>query len=403
MLTPDLAWEIILNWVRPLPEQVAPLPEALGHCLAETVTADRDWPACDCSAMDGYAVRTEDLESAPRSLRLVGEVAAGSPARPEVTAGSCVRIFTGACVPPGADAVVPKEDTEVRQGEVWFRSSVAAGANILRRGENARKGAVLLRPGQRLSAADIGILAAVGKATVRVHRRPRVKMLCTGSELREAAERPRRHEIRNSVGPAISAALADWGLGRARYATVRDEPPAIVAAVRRALRAADVVLLTGGVSVGRYDFVPEAIRAIGAAIRFHGVAMKPGKPTLFATTESGRLIFGLPGNPLSALTAFHEFVLPALRRLSGSPAELCRIGWRLPLAENVTPHAGLVRYVLTRVLNHQGGPQLLPLPSHGSADLASAAAADGVAILPPGDEVLAAARLVAFRPWRPLP
>lgn len=404
MVTPDAAWAAILGFVEPLESVTAGLGEALGHCLAETVKADRDLPPTDRSAMDGYAVRSDDLKTAPRTLRLSGEVAAGSPARPRLRPGCCIRVYTGACIPPGADAVAIQEQTEERQeGLVLFRAPVVAGANILRRGEDARKGEVLLHPGQRISAAETGILAAVGKASVRIYRKPRVKILCTGSELLDVSAKPRPHEIRNSVGPAIAAALCDWGFDRPGYQTVPDDPSAILNALRRALRTSDAVLLTGGVSVGRYDYVPEAIRSAGGAIRFHGVAMKPGKPTLFATIEGRKLIFGLPGNPLSALNAFHEFVLPALRRLSGRPSEACRIAYQVPLAEAVERRPGRQRHHLARLVNTPDGLRAAVAGSRSSADLASAAGVDGAVLVPSGRGPLPAGAAVAFRPWRPLP
>jgi molybdopterin molybdotransferase len=298
---------------------------------------------------------------------------------------------------------VIQEQTKELGDQVLFEAPVPPGANILRRGEDARKGAVLLRPGRRIGAAETGILAAVGKAAVRIHRQPRIRILCTGSELRELTSRPRPYEIRNSVGPALAAALAGWGFSRPRYGTVPDDPPAVLRAIRRALRAGDAVLMTGGVSVGRYDFVPEAIRSAGASIRFHGVAMKPGKPTLFATTPDRKLIFGLPGNPLSALNAFHEFVLPALRRLCGLPPADCRVAFPVLLAAGIQRKPGRLRYHLARLEVAPEGWRASPVKSMSSADLASAAGADGVILVPPGHDSLPPGAIVAFRPWRPLP
>lgn len=403
MITPDAAWEIVLACLKPLPSQVVRLQDALGYHLAETVRADRDLPPSDRSAMDGYAVRSADLRAAPSSLRLMGEVAAGSPSRPRLRPGCCVRIFTGACIPPGADAVAIQEQAEERDGQVTFRVPVEPGANILRRGEDARRGAVLLRPGDRLSAPAIGICAAVGKGKLRVHRRPRVKIICTGSELLPVEAKPRSWEIRNSVGPALAATLAEWGFGPAELATVPDEPARILQALRRAAGRFDVVLLAGGVSVGRYDFVPQAIIAAGGVIRFHGVGMKPGKPSLYATLGPGGHVFGLPGNPLSALTAFHEFAFPAIRRLAGEPQASCRPSLKLTLAEPAGPRTGRWRYQLGRLEISADGLRVTPLVSQSSADLASAGRASGAMALPPGKGVLEAGQSVVFRPWRPLP
>lgn len=403
MLTPDAAWALVLEHARPLKTVTVPLAEAVGLRLAAEVRADRDLPPADRSSMDGYAVRHDDLRQVPCILRVVGEVAAGSSARPRVLAGTCVRIFTGANLPPGADTVVMVEQTVEHGGKVTIRSPEKLGANVRRRGEDARKGAILLARGTALYAGQVGVCAAVGKASVRVHPRPRTTILCTGTELRSAGDLVRSHETRNSNGPALCAALALWGFPGTTFTVVADRQSALLAALRRAAKNHDVVLFTGGASVGDYDFVRESVEAAGAKIRFHGVAMKPGKPTLYATMGGNRHVFGLPGNPLSALTAFHEFALPALLRLAGGTPEACRPAWRLPLAEAVESESGRVRCHLARLVAGAGGFTVAPVRSVSSADLAAAGRADGVVLLPPGDRRWAAGEPVVFRPWRPLP
>ncbi|RPI08625.1 MAG: molybdopterin molybdenumtransferase MoeA, partial [Acidobacteriales bacterium] len=272
MLTPDAAWAIILEHVRSLEPVAVSLEAAMGYCLAGDVRADRDLPPADRSARDGYAVRHDDLARIPCLLRVNGEVAAGSPSRPRVKPGGCVRIFTGANIPPGADTVIMVEQTEERDGMVTIRSSEKRGAYILRRGEDAARNAVLLRAGTKLGAAQVGVCAAVGRALVKVHRRPRVAILCTGSELRSVKDRVRPHEVRDSNGPALRVALAQWGFPGARFSQVADRPAPLLAALRRAMQRHDVVLFTGGVSAGKYDLVPDAVAAAGAVLRFHKLA-----------------------------------------------------------------------------------------------------------------------------------
>lgn len=403
MLEPDTAWGIVAEHLRPLERVDLPLTKAMHCCLAEDIRADRDLPPADRSAMDGYAVRRADLIERPCTLRVLGEVPAGSPCRLRVKTGTCIRVFTGANVPPGADTVVMVEQTEECDGVVTIHSAVNSAPNILRRGEDGHKGAVLLPRGSRLGAAAIGVCASVGRSSVKVNRRPLVAILCTGSELRPIDGRIGRHEIRNSNGPALSAALEEWGFPSARFQLVADQRGVLLAALRRALNTSDVVLFTGGVSVGSYDFVGSAVEAGGATIHFHGLAMKPGKPVLYATASGGRHVFGLPGNPLSALTAFHEFALPALRRLAGHPLEACRPSWLLPLAADVESRGGRVRCELARLVSGDGGPAVCPVPSHSSADLASAGRADGVILLPPIRRRFTVGEQVKFRPWRPLP
>jgi len=240
------------------------------------------------------------------------------------------------------------------------------------------------------------------KSLVKVHRLPQVTILCTGSELRRVEDHVQPHEIRNSNGPALCAALEQWGFPRVRFRSVADKPATLVAALKRALERHDVVLFTGGVSVGRYDFVRRAVEAAGAKVRFHCVRMRPGKPTLYATAPKNRHIFGLPGNPLSSLTAFHEFVLPALRRLAGCPAGECRLGWWLPLAQAAKPDGAFVRCILARLVIYENSLAVAPVPFRSSADLVSAGYADGVILLPVGPARVAAGGLVTFRTWRPL-
>lgn len=403
MITPEAAWELILKHARPLERISLPLEKALGCWLVETVRADRDLPPADRSAMDGYAVRALDLRRKPCILRVIGEVAAGSPLRPKIRPGTCARIFTGANVPPGADTVVIVEQTTEAGGQVTIRSSGNAGANILRRGEDTRRGDPLLKKSVRLGSTEIGVCAAVGKATVKTHRAPSVALICTGTELRAVTDRVGPHELRNSNGPALGAALAAWGFAASELTPVADRIAALRGILRRALRGYDVTLFTGGMSVGKYDFVRAALEAEGATIRFHGLLMKPAKPTLYATFGANRHIFGLPGNPLSAMTACHEFVLPALRRLAGAPPPQCRAALWLPLAAPLRSKSGRLRCLLARVDWCDTGPRVEVIESRSSSDLVAAGRADGVALLPAGEKSFAAGDLVAFRPWRPLP
>ncbi|MEI7902563.1 MAG: gephyrin-like molybdotransferase Glp [bacterium] len=402
MIAPDEAWAVILRSVRPLEVIPKKLDEAVGFCLAETVRADRDIPPADRSAMDGFAVRAADLAGFPQGLELVGEVAAGSAARPNVRSGTCVRILTGANLPPGADTVVMVEDTTEAKGLVLFSGSFRKGAHILRRGEDAKKGAVLVSKSTALGAMQIASCATVGKM-IRVYRKPRIAIICTGTELRETGDRVKAHEVRNSNGPALAAALAGWGYHTAERKKVGDSKAGLRGTLLKSLSVCDVVLVTGGMSVGKYDFVHETLEAVGADIRFHGVAMKPGKPFLYAVTEKNTQIFGMPGHPLSAMTGFHEFVLPALRRMSGLPGKVCRPVIRLPLAARLESKGGRTRFALGHIEWKDSGPVVRPVHSQSSADVVAGAQADGAIILPAECSNLKVGALVDFRPWRALP
>ena len=403
MISPREALDIVLGCVRPVRAERLALAQAAGGFLAEPIRADRDMPPADRSAMDGYAVRAADLIELPRTLRLTGEVAAGSGAKPRVRSGCCVRILTGANVPPGADAVVMQEDTSAGDGEVTFLAAVERGENIRRRGEECARGDVLLEPPAPLGPVQVGLCAAVGKATVKARRRPGVTVLVTGEEVRRAGDRVTAHQLRDSNGPALLAALREAGIDSATSRIVGDDPRLLARQLKKATDRCDVVIVTGGVSVGSYDYGPEAIRSIGATVRFHGVEMKPGRPQLFATVGRGRYIFGLPGNPLSVMTGFYEFVLPALRRLAGCDPASCQAALTVTMSAPVRSKGNRATYRLARVTWTQAGPAAVPVDSRGSADIAAGARADGMVIMPVGVKELPAGATAKFRPWRALP
>jgi molybdopterin molybdotransferase len=406
MITPEQAWRIIVRHTKALPAQTLALDDCLHHVLAQSVLADRDIPPADRAAMDGYAVRAADLRAAPVTLATAGEVAAGSSAAPTVMPGHAVRVFTGANVPPGADTVVMQEDTERERAgntlNVRFLNAVPRGANIFRQGENARKGRALLRAGERIVPAYCGVCAAVGAATLKVIRRPTVSLLCTGEELLDVSAPAAPHQLRNSNGPMLKAALAAYHYLLAGCGTAPDRPEQIVRAMRDGLARSDVLLLTGGVSVGDYDLVPEAVRRLGATVWFHKVAIKPGKPILFATRPNGQCIFGLPGNPLSAMNGFFEFVLPALDRLGGVPPGRCLPVIRARLTGSNVKGDRRQKYVLAKVAWRESGPEATPLHSVGTADMVAGGQADGAIIIPPGTEQIKTGSAVLFRPWRHL-
>lgn len=402
MVDPDYAWRTIVTNLTPLAAAPRDYDQCLGYCLAQPVLADRDIPAADRSAMDGYAVRAADIAAAPVTLRILGEIPAGSPARPSLVSGECVRIFTGANLPPDADTVVMVEDTKPAAGEkVEILCPVPRGRNILRRGENAKQGAILLPQGAALDATALAVCAAVGCVTPLVHARPRVTVLTTGAELKAPSAEVAPHEIRDSNGPMLKASLLEHGFGPVAWRCVTDIRPELVRALRSALESSEVVLVTGGVSVGKYDLVPDAIEEAGAIVRFHGVAMKPGKPQLFATAGE-RCVFGLPGNPLSVLTGFHEFVLPALRFLSGCPESACRRILRIPLLTDAEVKGRQRNFLPGRLSHSAAGTAVEPVPNAGSADLVAGSKADGMIIVPAGVPRVPAGTRVDFRPWRPL-
>ena len=402
MLSPTQALSAVLSHCSLEPIERVALGQALGRVLARPIRADRDLPPADRSEMDGYAIRADDLRSVPCELKLVGEIAAGSRLRPRVKPGACVRILTGANIPPGADSVAVVESTsEVSPTVICFRSKVNRGENILCRGEIARKGQVLLDKGMRLGPQQIAVCASVGADPVVVFTQPRVGLLCTGGELVAASARAACHNQRDSNGPALRAALQATGLAQCRaFGFVSDAPRSLHRKVQAALKVCDVLILVGGVSAGKYDYVPQILAELGCREVFHGVAMKPGKPTLFALGPSGQLVFGLPGNPLSAMTGFFEFVAPALRKISGiGGPPLTKILARLckPAVSKIKDRMLLMPARL-HFDSDDGIPVATPVESHGSADVVAGGLCDGMLVLPE-EKTYESGSLVEFHLW----
>ncbi len=406
LITVGAAWDLLTAEIEPLPVENLPLAEAGGRCLAEAVLSDRDLPPAPRSAMDGFAARAVDLAAAPVELQVTGEVAAGADAVLDVAPGTCVRIFTGANLPAGSDCVVPVELTSsesfrVRPDDsnVVIRTALEPGANVVPKAQLVAANQEVLAVGTRLGPRQIAVAASVGVETVTVHRLPSVYVLNTGRELRDSGSGIGRHETRDSNGPLIEAALAELGIDDFRRVIVTDELDLMRSELRAAVAVSEVVLLTGGVSAGRYDFVPDTIAELGGRTVFHQVCLKPGKPQLFARMPDGSSVFGLPGNPLSVVVGLYEFVLPAMRRLAGEPWSQCRPGLRLPLAEAVE-HRGGRRLMMTACLETRDeGTVVVPRPVAGSADVIGGGAVDGAFLIEPGRGIVPAGEIVTFRPW----
>jgi molybdopterin molybdotransferase len=363
------------------------LSAAAGRIAAEDVVSGRAVPAAANSAMDGFAVRGEDVRSAPATLRLLGTAPAGTLLDAAIVPGTAAKIFTGSVVPEGADTVVRVEDTEERDGTVVIRVPVRAGANVRLAGEDIEPGAAVVLAGGVLGAADLGVLASVGRATVVVHRRPRVAILSTGAELVEVDENPGPGQVVNSNAYALAAAVAEAGGEATVLPIARDRFEDIRGRLAEAAEA-DVVLSSGGVSVGEYDFVKEALDALGVERRFWKVAQKPGKPLTFGTRGS-HLFFGLPGNPVSALVCFAVYVRPALRRLGGHRR------LHLPtvdamLEAPVKKASKLTEFVRVRLARGAGGWIARPWPSQSSGVLTSMGGGAGLLVGPASIDVLEA-------------
>lgn len=391
LLSLEAARDEVARQITPPGIERRPLVEAIGQVLAADIRADRDIPAADRSSMDGYAFARLPAAVAPLKLEVVGEIQAGAAPACDAGPGECVRIFTGALLPAGTDTVVMQEDTETAGDIVELRALPARGSYVLKRGTDARAGDRLVAAGVRLSPLHVALAATAGLAELAVFRMSRVAILTTGEELREAGETLLPHQIRDSNRILVGAQLRSAGFDAPAAARAGDNEQQMAALAEQLLDSADVLVMIGGMSVGRYDFGPAALRRLGARIHFHRVQARPGKPQLFAT-RAGKLIFGLPGNPLSVLVGLHELVLPALRLLSGWPRAECRRIHRARLAGAVTGIPELVNFRPAVLRTTPTGPEaeVLAVP-RSSADQVTAGAANGFVIVPPEAQLPAGA------------
>ena len=314
------AIQIIKQKTNPLPAERVPLADALGRVLAVDVIADSDLPPFDRSQMDGYAVRAADVQCVPASLRIAGESAAGRGWHHQMNAHEAVRIMTGAPVPTGADSVQQVELTrEIDNGKtVEILEPVEFGKSIVKGGSEIKAGETVLRAGERINAAMMAALASFGYANVKVGRKPRVAVLATGSELVAVDQQPGRDQIRDSNNYSIGAYAELAGAVVERLPLANDDTEVLKRQITEAAERSDVLVTSGGVSMGVYDFTKAALKEIGAEIFFERVALRPGKPTVFARLPNGTLAFGLPGNPVSVSVTFNLFVRTALLLMQGS-------------------------------------------------------------------------------------
>jgi molybdopterin molybdotransferase len=383
----------LLRSFAPLDVQRVPLLEALGRVLAEDVSADINVPPFANSAMDGYAVLGADVQAAsletPVTLRILGEVPAGGTTDIPVERGATIRIMTGAPMPPGADTIVPFEETDEgqpdslhQQGLVRIFKSVPLGASVRAAGEDVTAGALVVRRGALIRPAEIGVLATVGAATVPVYRRPKVAILATGDELVEVGEQPGPGQIRNANGYSNAAQVLAAGGEPLQLPIARDTEAELNARIDQGLAwGADLFLTSGGVSVGDYDVVKKVLTQRGQ-MGFWRVKMKPGKPIAFGMIE-GVPLLGLPGNPVSAMVGFELFGRPALLTMQG------RAGWTRPTIQaaftgTITDRADRRQYVRVRI--EQRGAEFLAhlTGEQGSGVLTSMMHADGLMIVPEG-------------------
>jgi len=378
----------VLAAVRSLGTERVPLASALGRVLAEPVVAAHDVPSFANSAMDGYAVRAADLASVPVTLDVIEDVPAGSVPAREVTSGTAIRIMTGAPMPVGADTIVEVEVTETTGNEVTISAARELGTHVRPAGGDVHRGDRVLEPGERLNPAMLGVLASLGVVEPEVGRRPIVAIITTGDELLPPDTAvPPKGKIRDSNRTTLSAMLTGIAERVIDFGILGDQADPLHAAFREAARDADVVITSGGVSMGEYDVVKAVLTELGG-VEFWKVAQQPGKPFAFGKV-AGTPLFGLPGNPVSVMVSFEQFVRPALLQMMGATA-LFRPHIRASLAEGISTNPEKDVFLRVRV-NEDGGELHATLSGGQSSNMLSAmATADGFALVPVGVGDLAA-------------
>ena len=311
------ALRIVLENIKPLGTKKVFLHESLGYVLAEDIVSDTDKPLFDNSAMDGFAVRYEDIKNVPARLKIVGEYAAGTAENLKVEPGTAVKIFTGAPIPEGADTVVPVEYTTTEGDYVVINKEFKKGANIRRKGEDVKKGEIVVPKGKEIRPYEMGMLASVNKAIVAVYRKPNVAILSTGDEILDVCEEQTRpSQIRTSNNYTLYGQVLQAG-GIPHNLGIAPDDPEKLKKVMESMKDYDVFITTGGVSMGEKDYVQYLVEELGVDVKFHKLRIKPAKPVLFGTYGENRLFFGLPGNPVSCAVAFDLLVYPALRVMQG--------------------------------------------------------------------------------------
>lgn len=390
----EVETRLTASGITPATELVS-LSQAWGRVLAEDVDADRDYPPFDRSTRDGFAVRSEDVVQTNTVLTLDGEVRAGEYFKAEIETGHCASIMTGAPLPPGADAVVMVEHTHAEGNKVEIQRPAASLENVVRKGSEAQAGQRVLEKGTRLRAGEIGLLGSVGKARAVVYVRPRVAIIPTGDEVVPINQQPEWYQIRNSNSGMLAAVVASAGGTPWEIGIGPDRKDELRTLIEKGLNA-DMLLLSGGVSMGKYDLVEDVLADLGAEFYFRSVAIRPGKPLVFGRVQ-GRFFFGLPGNPVSGFVTCNLFARPAISVLTGSRFEYPGF-LRARLAKSVHHKTGLTTFMPARIETQNAEPVVSLVGWQGSGDLVGVAEANGFLVIHPGQPAPAAGDWVDVMP-----
>ncbi len=382
---------------RPPLQETIEIEQAFGRVLAREVCADRDYPPFNRSTRDGFAVRSADARAPGARLECVGELRAGGSFEGALGPGQCVEIMTGASIPAGADAVAMIEHTKRDGRAITLDRAVRSGDHIVPRGSEARAAALLVAANTRLGYAEMALAAQAGAARLEVFANPRVAILSTGDEVVDARATPGPLQVRNSNGVSIEVLARTAGAQPVQLGNVPDEKNALREGIERGLQA-DILVLSGGVSMGKYDLVEQVLSDLGAEFHFTGVAIRPGRPAVFATCRE-KLVFGLPGNPVSTMVTFELFVLPAIDLLSGTASRPLPV-FRAKLATPVHEKGPMVHFLPARIEWEGREARVTQLPWQGSGDIVALALANGYLVVGPERPDIAPGEWVDVLPRR---
>jgi molybdopterin molybdotransferase len=376
--------------------ETLPILESLNRVLAEDIRADRDLPPFPRATRDGYALHAADIAQIPATLKLIGQVKAGSALAENIklTNGTCVEIMTGAPVPAEADAVVMVEYTATSGDSVTINRSATVGENIVPRGKEASASQLVLSKGTRLTHAHLAVATSVGKSQLAVYKKARIAILSTGDEIVDVASTPGHYQIRNSNSFSLAAQVIAAGAEPVQLPIAPDEPTRLRELIAEGFKS-DLLLLSGGVSMGKYDLVEQVLREFDSEFFFTGAKIQPGKPVVFGRSKkAGKLFLGLPGNPLSTMVTFILFARPLIDALSGAqPAPL--VFAKAALTEAFTTKPGLTRFLPAMLSGPHSAPQVELIRWQGSGDVVSMSRANCLAVIPPDKESVAAGELIS--------
>ncbi|HUJ14226.1 MAG TPA: gephyrin-like molybdotransferase Glp [Thermoanaerobaculia bacterium] len=393
MISVEEAQERVLAEIRLVGTENVAFTDAFGRVLREDIVAPADVPQADNTAMDGYAVRADDIATPPVRLKVIEDLPAGTVAAKRVEPGTAIRIMTGALMPDGSDTVAHVEITDAGSDYVTVRQSLKRGTNTRKRGEDMRAGDIVLHGGTPLGAAEVGVLASAQRSVVRVSRKPRVAIISTGDEIVEVDQPRAAGKVINSNSYSLAALAREAGAEPRMLGIVRDTREDTIAAIESALES-DFIISSGGVSVGAYDFVKDALDALGAETKFWQIAMKPGKPVVLSRVRD-RVYFGLPGNPVSCMVSFLLFIAPALRKSMGQTHALLPPTVTARLTGPLKSRGDRRNYLRVRVVAHEGELLAHPMHSQGSGVSTSMVQANGFAIVETNVTRVAAGETIA--------